>query len=285
MSRHPDTTSILAALTAKAAAGEPIIAVAASVGLAAKIADLAGADLIFALANGPSRHLGVRTTDSIGNATEMTLGMFAELDNVVDNTPIVGGVEGSDLSRRRLDKTVEEYARLGFRGIANFPTLSVALTLGQARDGVGAGLSREVDLMRIVREQGLLAVGFSYTPEHAAQLAAAGADLIIVRVGPTDLGPNDPKRADDALANACEHVSRFVAAVRDVAPGVLCLAQGGPFVDVADLEVLFGSVDVQGFLAESAYERNTITESVRAQVEGFTRPTLGRSSSRSNETE
>lgn len=283
MTRHSDSESIRAAFRAKATAGEAIVAVAASVGLAAKIADLAGADLIFALANGPSRHLGVRTTDSIGNATDMTLDMYRELDNVVDRTPIIGGVEGSDLSRRRLEKTVEEYARLGFDGIANFPTLSVALTLGQARDGVGAGLTRELDLMRVAREQGLFAVGFSYTAEHAAQLSSAGADLIVVRVGPTDLGAHDPKRAADALARACDHVSNVVTAVRGMRSDALCLAQGGPFVDVADLEVLFELADVQGFLAESAYERNTITDSVAAQVEGFTRPTLRQPSSRSTE--
>ena len=53
-----------------------------------------GADLIVVVCTGRSRHLGVPTTVTLGNANTMTLGSTAQIDNVVDRTPIVGGARG-----------------------------------------------------------------------------------------------------------------------------------------------------------------------------------------------
>jgi predicted TIM-barrel enzyme len=112
-------TSILARLQATLERKEPIISVSAGVGIIAKCAEVAGADLIQVIASGKSRHLGVPTTVNIGNATSMTLAMLPEIDNVVERTPIIGGAEATDGSRRRLGRTIEEYQAAGFDGISN----------------------------------------------------------------------------------------------------------------------------------------------------------------------
>ena len=101
--------------------GKPIVAAAASVGIVAKCAEIAGIDMIVVLCSGRSRQFGVPTTDRLGNATSMVLEMFPEIHNVTWRTPVIGGAEASDGTRHRLDDIVSEYRRLGMDGITNYP--------------------------------------------------------------------------------------------------------------------------------------------------------------------
>ncbi len=122
--------SILDGCVRRSTAREPIVAASAGLGIVAKRAEIAGADLILVLATGWSRHLGVPTTVNIGNATAMTLEMFPEVDNIVD-------APRSSAARRRPTGAAgacrapsREFRDRGFDGIGNFPTTGLVPRLG-----------------------------------------------------------------------------------------------------------------------------------------------------------
>src|SRR4051812_44965221 len=117
--------SILERLHGIIARGEPIVFAAAGAGIVAKCAEIGGADMIVVLCTSKSRHLGVPTTTNLGNANATTLAMYGQIDNVVDHTPIIGGVEASDPTRRRLAPLVAEFKSTGFDGIGNFPSVTM----------------------------------------------------------------------------------------------------------------------------------------------------------------
>ncbi len=258
--------SIVERLRATIAKREPVIAAAAGVGIIAKCAEIAGADLIVVLASGKSRHLGVPTTVNIGNATAMTLEMFPEIDNVVDATPVVGGAEATDGSRRRLTRTLAQFREIGFDGISNFPTTGAFPGWGVARRDVGEGTEREYELIQLARESEFFTVAHAYVIEHARALAAAGADVLVARCGLTIGGRSGPAAGDASLVSAAQHVQTLLEAARAENPDVIVIAQGGPFARPDDTDFLYEHTDAQGFLGESAIERIPVEEYVTGAI-------------------
>jgi predicted TIM-barrel enzyme len=258
-------TSILDRLRATLAKGEPVVAAAAGVGIIAKCAELAQADLILVLATGRSRHLGVPTTVNIGNATAMTLDMLPEIDNVVERTPIIGGAEATDGTRRRLTRVITEFAARGFDGIGNFPTTGAFLGWGEARKDIGEGTEREYELIELARAADFFTVAHAYTAAHARGLAAAGADVLVARCGLTQGGLAGP-RGGMSLPQAAEHVQAILDAAVAENPDLIVLAHGGPFARPEDTDLLYAQTDAQGVLGESSIERIPVEEYVSAEV-------------------
>lgn len=261
--------SILDSLARRRAAGEPIVSASAGIGLVARAAEAAGIDLLSVQVNGISRHLGVPTTTTLGNATSLTMDAYAEIANVVDRTPIIGGIEATDGTRRDLRATIARYRDLGFDGIANFPTVGSMPTWADIRGAVGEGIGRDYDLIRQARDADLFTIAHAYTADHAAALAASGADVIVARCGATAGGFVGQPRENVSLEGASDHVQSVVVAVRSESPDTYVVAHGGPFATPEDAAHLFAHTDVDGVHGESAIERIPIEVHVARQVAAF----------------
>jgi predicted TIM-barrel enzyme len=246
---------ILERLNATIGRGEPIIAVSAGAGIVAKCAEIGGVDLLLVVCTGRSRHLGVPTTTTLGNANAITLATYPQIDNVVDRTPIIGGVEATDPTRRRLATVIEEYREVGFDGITNFPSAGAVPSWGKARSDVGQGIEREYELIERCRALDIFTVGMAFSAEQARALAAAGADVLVARCGLTAGGMSGPKEPLIPLESAAGYVQEIIDAGHAENPEVICLAHGGPLVTPEDTEFLYQRTDVQGFLGESSIER------------------------------
>jgi predicted TIM-barrel enzyme len=258
--------AILERLRATLARGEPVIAAAAGAGIVAKCSEIAGADLIVILCTGYSRMRGIPTTVTLGNATSMTLDIYPQVDNVVERTPIVGGIEATDPTRRRLPGVLQQFRNLGFDGITNFPSVGAIPSWGRARSDVGQGIEREYELIELARQQDLFTIGCGFSAEHAKGLAAAGADVIVARCGLTVGGMTGPTEPQLPLDEAVAHVQAIVESAQAENPEVICLAHGGPFATPDDTDYLYQHTDVQGFFGESSIERIPIEEGVKAEI-------------------
>lgn len=259
--------------------GEPIVAVGAGVGIIAKVAEVAKADMIVVHANSRSRNLGVPTTTHLGNPTQMVLDMYPEIDNVVDDTPIVCGIDATDGMRRRLGRLVDHYKSIGINGVSNFPTTVGAGGggWGKARMDVGMGVDREWELMTLARDAGLLAVGNAHVPEMAKELTASGADVIIVRLGLTIGGDSGPREGMPGVLmkeEEVELVNASIEAVRSENKDTFVIAHGGHLGYPEATEYLYANTDVQGVLSESAIERIAVETYVQNEIARFKSPTL-----------
>lgn len=271
-------TEILDRLTATLSGGRPLVSVTAGVGIIAKCAEVAGADLVFVQANSRSRNLGVPTSIYIGNPIDMTLAMYPEIDNVVDRTPVIAGIDATDGQRRRLAQLLEDYLARGINGITNFPTaLAYTGNWGKARNDVGMGSDRELELLSLARARDVFTVGQAYDVGFAGDLAAAGADLVIARCGLTQGGMVGPAADADSslsLEAATEHVQAVLESARAANPDVFVIAHGGPFARPAITEYLYANSDAQGIHAESGIERIPVEEYVAAEIASFKSPVL-----------
>jgi predicted TIM-barrel enzyme len=261
---------ILDRLAAVRAGGKPIVLGGAGIGLVAKAADRAGIDVLMAYNTGPFRmdgHGSLAGYLAYGDANALTLELGRRLLTVVEQTPVVGGIGAAD-PYRDIALLVDEYLAIGFSGITNVPTAGLYEGLFRRHiDATNLGYPREVDLIRLCRERDIFTVAYAFTPEEAAAMAGAGADVVGAHVGLTSGGLIGAEQVP-ALDEACEATQQMVEAAVAARADVLVVAHGGPFENPESVRVAFERTDVHGYLGASSIERlpveRAVTEIVRA---------------------
>jgi predicted TIM-barrel enzyme len=238
------------------------------VGIVAKSAASAGADLIIVYSTGRSRIWGLPTT-VIGHSNPLTIDMYKEIANVVDDTPIIGGVEAVDPTYRRLSQLVQEFAGAGFDGLINFPTVGDKPDYSRRRSHVGQGFDREIEMVRLSRDKNYFTMAYVWNPEQARGMAEAGVDVVVPHVGWTVGGAAGAGEAAMSLDEGCENTQKMIDAARAENREVICLAHGGPFASPGDTRVLYERTDAQGFVGASSIERIPIEMGVSSVVREF----------------
>ncbi len=256
--------------------GDVIIGAGCSAGIVAKCAEIGGADLIVCYSTGRSRIMGLRT-EVIGHSNPRTLEMYDEISNVVNDTPIIAGIEANDQTTYDLGIVIDRFVDRGFDGIINFPTVgnherisdfflreyqNIANSISQPW-----GFAREVELIRLLHLRDIFTMCYVFSAEQAARMAEAGVDVVCAHVGGTAGGligfPADPM--DEAL----ENTQRIMEGAWEVDADVICLAHGGPFAEPEDTRVLYERTDAQGFVGASSIERIPIEKAVMSAVKTF----------------
>src|SRR3954468_2741486 len=118
---------ILARLRAQVAAGKPVIGGGAGTGISAKCAELGGIDLIIIYNSGRFRMAGRGSLAGLlpyGDANAIVMDMAREVLPVVEHTPVLAGVCGTD-PFRVMRRFLDEVRSAGFAGVQNFPTVGL----------------------------------------------------------------------------------------------------------------------------------------------------------------
>jgi predicted TIM-barrel enzyme len=264
----------LARLRETVAADEPIIGAGAGTGMSAKFAERGGVDLLIIYNSGRYRMNGRSSMAgnlAYGDANEIVVDMSREVLPVVEDTPVLAGVNGTD-PFRQMDVFIEELRRLGFSGVQNFPTVGIIDEDTKFRKNLeetGLGYDKEVEMIREANEQGMLTCPYVFTEGEAERMAAAGADVIVSHMGLTTSGDIGAQTAPD-LDEAAERVQAHHDAATSVNEDVLVICHGGPIAWPDDAEyVLQHTEGVVGFFGASSVERLPTEEAIEAQAREF----------------
>src|ERR1700754_4613738 len=161
---------LLARLNAKVAAGRPIVGGGAGTGLSAKMSEAGGIDLLVIYNSGRFRMAGRGSLSGMmpyGDANAIVMDMAREVLPVVEHTPVLAGVCGTD-PFRSMDVFLDALKRIGFSGVENFPT--VGLIDGTYRAGLeetGMGYDLEVEMIRLAHERDLLTAPYVFDADQA----------------------------------------------------------------------------------------------------------------------
>ncbi len=248
----------LARLRAEVERGNPIIGAGAGTGLSAKCAEAGGEDLIIIYNSGRYRMAGRGSLAGLlpyGDANAIVVDMAAEVLPIVDNTPVLAGVCGTD-PFRLMPVFLKQLKEMGFSGVQNFPT--VGLFDGTFRSNLeetGMGFGLEVEMIRQARELGLLTCPYVFDEDEARAMAGAGADVLVPHMGLTTSGSIGAQTAL-TLEESVVRVQAMADAAREVNPDVLVLCHGGPIAMPDDAaHVLKNTSGVVGFFGASSMER------------------------------
>ncbi|NKE35362.1 phosphoenolpyruvate hydrolase family protein [Natronococcus sp. JC468] len=265
---------VLDRLTETVSSGEPIVGAGAGTGMSAKFAERGGVDLLIIYNSGRYRMNGRGSLAGLlpyGDANEIVIDMGRQVLPVVEDTPVLAGVNGTD-PFRQMDVFLEDLARRGFAGVQNFPTVGLIDEDSGFRrnlEETGMGYDREVDMIREAAEQGLLTCPYVFTEEQAREMAAAGADVIVSHMGLTTSGDIGAETALD-LETAAERVQAHHDAAKDVDEDVLVICHGGPIAWPDDAQyVLDNTEGVVGFFGASSLERLPTEEAIENQAREF----------------
>lgn len=265
--------SILAGFREKIASGKPIIGGGAGTGISAKSAEAGGIDLLIIYNSGRFRMAGRGSLSGLlpyGDANAIVMEMANEVLPVVRRTPVLAGVCGTD-PFRVMGRFLDEIKAAGFAGVQNFPT--VGLIDGVFRTNLeetGMGYGPEIDMIRMASERDLITSPYVFDVEQAADMARAGADILVPHMGLTTAGTIGAQTAL-TLEQAAARVQELADAAKRVNPDIICLCHGGPIAEPADAQyVLDNTEGIVGFFGASSIERLPTETGIRRQTEEFT---------------
>ncbi|OAQ96806.1 hypothetical protein LLEC1_01111 [Akanthomyces lecanii] len=263
---------ILANLRGQIAEGKPIIGAGAGIGLSAKFIEAGGGDLIVIYNSGRFRMAGRGSLSGLmpyGNANDVVLDMAKEVLPVVNHTPVIAGVCGTD-PFLNTNHFLRQLRDLGFAGVQNFPT--VGLIDGQFRanlEETGMSYDLEVDMVRAAHEMDLLTTPYVFNVDEAQKMATAGADVLVAHMGLTtsgSIGAASGKTLDESV--------KLIQQIRDAAiaisPDILVLCHGGPIAAPEDAAYVLGRTKgVHGFYGASSMERLPVEEAITNITKSF----------------
>jgi len=270
---------ILARFREQVAQGRPIIGGGAGTGITAKFAEVGGIDLLIIYNSGRFRMAGRGSLSgllSYGDANAIVMDMANEVLPVVKHTPVLAGVCGTD-PFRVIPHFLRQVKEVGFAGVQNFPTVGLIDGVFRANlEETGMGYGLEVDMIRAAHEMDLLTTPYVFDEEQAADMARAGADILVPHMGLTTSGAIGARTAL-TLEDAAKKVQALADAAKRVNPDILVLCHGGPIAEPADAQyVLAHTEGVVGFFGASSIERLPTEVGIRKQTEDFKAITFAR---------
>jgi predicted TIM-barrel enzyme len=259
-------------LRVQIAAGKPIIGGGAGTGISAKCAEAGGIDLIIIYNSGRFRMAGRGSMSGMmpyGDANAIVMDMAREVLPVVEKTPVLAGVCGTD-PFRVMKRFLLDVRDAGFAGVQNFPTVGLFDgTFRQNLEETGMGYRLEVDMIAQARELDLLTCPYVFTTEEAVAMAKAGADVLIPHMGLTTKGAIGAKTAL-SLPEAAKRVQELADAAKGANPDVLVLCHGGPISEPDDVKfVLANTTGIVGFFGASSIERLPTEVAITGCVKQF----------------
>ena len=263
---------VLTRLRQNIANGVPIIGAGAGTGISAKFEEAGGVDLIVIYNSGRFRMAGrgsLAGTMPYGDANAIVMDMAGEVLTVVEDTPVLAGVCGTD-PFRQMDVFLREVAAIGFSGVQNFPTVGLIDGLyRQNLEETGMGYGEEVEMIRTAHAMGLLTTPYAFNPQEGEQMAAAGADIVVAHAGLTTKGVIGATTAL-TLEESVGFVQAICDAARGVSEEVIVLCHGGPISEPEDAEyVLQNTRGVDGFYGASSMERLPVEVAITEHVKKY----------------
>ena len=263
---------VLTRLRQNIAAGVPIIGAGAGTGISAKFEEAGGVDLIVIYNSGRFRMAGrgsLAGTMPYGDANAIVMDMAGEVLTVVEDTPVLAGVCGTD-PFRQMEVFLPEVAAIGFSGVQNFPTVGLIDGLyRQNLEETGMGFGVEVEMIRTAHEMGLLTTPYAFSPAEGELMAAAGADIVVAHTGLTTKGAIGATTAL-TLEESVGVVQAICDAARGVSEEVIVLCHGGPISEPEDAEyVLQNTRGVDGFYGASSMERLPVEVAITEHVKKY----------------
>jgi predicted TIM-barrel enzyme len=254
------------------ARGEPIVGGGAGTGLSAKCEEAGGIDLIVIYNSGRYRMAGRGSLAGMmayGNANEIVVEMAREVLPVVQRTPVLAGVNGTDpfmIPEHFLRQLIE----LGFSGVQNFPT--VGLIDGQFRKNLeetGMGYGPEVEMIRQAAALDLFTTPYVFSEDDARAMAGAGADIVVCHMGLTTGGAIGAETALK-LADCVPLINAWARAAKSVKSDVIVLCHGGPISMPDDAAyILKHCPECHGFYGASSMERLPTEVALTEQTRRF----------------
>ncbi|MFH5885110.1 phosphoenolpyruvate hydrolase family protein [Halalkalibaculum sp. DA3122] len=256
-----------------------MIGAGAGTGISAKFAERGGVDIIIIYNSGRYRMAGRGSLAGLmpyGDANEIVVDMAGEVLPVVEDTPVLAGVCGTD-PFRLMPAFLKRLKEMGFDGIQNFPTVGVIDgNFRQALEETGMGFEKEVEMVRLAHQMDMLTCPYVFDEEQSVIMTEAGADVIVAHMNTTVKGSiGVSSELALSLEDAADRVQKIHDAAVEVRDDVIVLCHGGPIAEPEDAQYIFNHTEgVAGFFGASSIERLATEPAIEKQARTFKELTI-----------
>ena len=265
-------SALLDKFKAMLARGEPIVGGGAGTGLSAKCQEAGGIDLIVIYNSGRYRMAGRGSLAGLlayGDANQIVVEMAAEVLPVVQRTPVLAGVNGTD-PFRLMDVFLGQLKTMGFAGVQNFPTVGIIDGTFRANlEETGMSYGLEVDMIAAAHAKDMLTTPYVFNADEATAMAKAGADIVVCHLGLTtggSIGAETALKLEDCPAK----VDAWAEAALQVRRDIIVLVHGGPVSSPGDASFIINNTrNCHGFYGASSMERLPTEVALTEQTRKF----------------
>jgi predicted TIM-barrel enzyme len=265
-------SALLDKFKAMVARGEPIVGGGAGTGLSAKCQEAGGIDLIVIYNSGRYRMAGRGSLAGLlayGDANQIVVEMAAEVLPVVERTPVLAGVNGTD-PFRLMDVFLDQLKSMGFAGVQNFPTVGIIDGTFRANlEETGMSYGLEVDMIAAAHTKDMLTTPYVFSADEARAMAKAGADIVVCHLGLTtggSIGAETAPKLEDCPAK----VDAWAEAALKVRRDIIVLVHGGPVSSPSDASFIINNTrNCHGFYGASSMERLPTEVALTEQTRKF----------------
>ncbi|MGA8151348.1 MAG: phosphoenolpyruvate hydrolase family protein [Terriglobales bacterium] len=258
----------------KIVGGKPIIGGGAGTGISAKCEEAGGIDLIVIYNSGRYRMAGRGSLAGLmpyGNANQIVKEMASEVLTVVEHTPVLAGICGTD-PFMIIGHFLQELKDMGFSGIQNFPTVGLIDGTFRANlEETGMGFRKEVECIAAAHAMDMLTTPYVFNCDEARLMVQAGADIIVAHMGLT-ANTTDGWKSAKTLQDCVHEVEAIVETCKSLRDDVIVLCHGGPIASPKDATFILGKAGgVDGFYGASSMERLPTEVAITEQVRAFSK--------------
>ncbi len=252
--------------------GRPLLGCGAGIGISAKFAERGGTDLIIIYNSGRYRMAGRGSAAGLmpyGDANAIVVEMAGEVLPVVQDTPVLAGVCGTD-PFRLMPVFLKKLKCIGFDGVQNFPTVGVIDgNFRRVLEETGMSYQLEVDMIHVAHELDMLTCPYVFDEEEAVKMTEAGADVIVAHMNTTNKGDIGVKTTI-SIGEAAKRVQAIHDAAKGVNRDVMVICHGGPIAEPEDAQYIYDHTEgVVGFFGASSIERLATEPAIENQTRKF----------------
>lgn len=253
---------------------QPIIGTGAGTGISAKFAERGGVDIIIIYNSGRYRMAGRGSAAGIlayGDANEIVVDMAREVLPVVQDTPVLAGVCGTD-PFRLMPVFLKQLKEMGFDGVQNFPTVGVIDgNFRQILEETGMSYDLEVEMIRLAHDMEMLTCPYVFDVEQTVKMTEAGADVLVAHMNTTVKGSiGVSSDIAPTLEEAAQRIQEMHDVAKEIREDVIVLCHGGPIAEPEDAQYIFEHTEgVAGFFGASSVERLATERAIETQARSF----------------
>lgn len=253
---------------------KPIIGTGAGTGISAKFAEKGGVDIIIIYNSGRYRMAGRGSASGLlayGDANAIVVDMAREVLPIVQDTPVLAGVNGTD-PFRLMPVFLKELKEMGFDGVQNFPTVGVIDgNFRQILEETGMSYDLEVEMIRLAHEMELLTCPYVFDVEQAVKMTEAGADVLVTHLNTTVKGSiGVSKDLAPSLDESARRIQEMHDAAKAIREDIIVLCHGGPIAEPEDAQYIFEHTKgIAGFFGASSVERLATEKAIEEQARSF----------------
>lgn len=253
---------------------KPIIGAGAGTGISAKFAEKGGVDIIIIYNSGRYRMAGRGSAAGIlayGDANEIVVDMAREVLPVVQDTPVLAGVCGTD-PFRLMPVFLKKLKEMGFDGVQNFPTVGVIDgNFRQIIEETGMSYDLEVEMIRQAHEMDMLTCPYVFDVEQTEKMTHAGADVLVTHMNTTVKGSiGVSSDVAPSLEESAERIQEMHDVAKSIRDDVIVLCHGGPIAEPEDAQYIFDHTEgTAGFFGASSIERLAAEDAIEKQARTF----------------